>query len=91
MTTYHYSFNALESLQAFLKVAYPNLRISIEGEKEGKYIECGNIEIEYKLGNYVVGISHFNTCCKLGTMSAEQIATLIYILIENKEKYLELE
>jgi len=81
---YHYSFYALKALEAFLKTAYPDIKISIENE----VLDCGCIEIAYKLGQYDVDLYYLgSTRVSLGSMSVEQIADLIYILHHNKESF----
>lgn len=88
MAIQHYSFAALESLLFFLKTAYSNLNISIEGKDKEKYIICGCIEIRHDYKGYEVIVFYLGcTRCNLGIMSVEQIATLLYILIENRESF----
>lgn len=82
---YHYSFHALQALEAFLKTAYPDIKISIENE----VLTCGCIEIAYKLGHYNVDLYYLgSTRVKLGSMTVEQIANLVYLLHNNKESFI---
>lgn len=81
---YHYSFNALKALESFLKTAYPNILLSIEDNT----LYCGCIEIYYEFGKYEVSLFYGSIKVKLGSMTVEQIANLIYILNHNEESFI---